>query len=32
VVSDAALELAVPVFGLEDVEPLADFIEATYLK
>ena len=32
VVSDAGLELAVPVFGLEDVEPLADFIEARYLK
>jgi molybdopterin-guanine dinucleotide biosynthesis protein B len=32
VVSDAGLELDVPVFGLEDIDPLADFIEARYLE
>lgn len=32
VVSDAGLEADVPVFGLEDIEPLADFIEKRYLK
>jgi len=32
VVTDVDLELNVPVFGLEDIDPLADFIEAKYLK
>jgi len=32
VVTDVGLELDVPVFGLEDIEPLADFIEEKYLK
>jgi molybdopterin-guanine dinucleotide biosynthesis protein B len=32
VVSDVALEVAVPVFTLEDTDALADFIEARYLK
>jgi molybdopterin-guanine dinucleotide biosynthesis protein B len=32
VVSDAGLELEVPVFGLEDIDRLADFIEKRYLK
>jgi molybdopterin-guanine dinucleotide biosynthesis protein B len=31
VVSDINLNLNVPVFDLEDVERLADFIEETYL-
>jgi len=32
VVSDVALQLDVPVFGLEDIDSLADFIEEKYLK
>ena len=32
VVSDIDLNLNVPVFGLEDIDKLADFIEETYLK
>jgi len=32
VVSDVDLALDVPVFGLEDIGPLADFIEEKYLK
>ncbi|UCD79092.1 MAG: molybdopterin-guanine dinucleotide biosynthesis protein B [Desulfobacterales bacterium] len=32
VVSDAGLELDVPVFDLEDIDSLADFIEKKYLK
>ena len=31
VVSDMDLKLKVPVFGLEDIDRLADFIEETYL-
>lgn len=31
-VADVDLDLKVPVFGLEDIHPLADFIEATYLN
>ena len=31
VVSDMNLKLKVPVFGLEDIDRLADFIEETYL-
>jgi molybdopterin-guanine dinucleotide biosynthesis adapter protein len=31
VVSDMDLKLEVPVFGLEDIDRLADFIEETYL-
>ncbi len=31
VVTDASLNLSVPVFGLEDVEKLADFIEEKFL-
>jgi len=31
VVTDAPLDLAVPVFGLEDITALADFIEETVL-
>ena len=31
VVSDIDLKLKVPVFGLEDIDGLADFIEETYL-
>jgi molybdopterin-guanine dinucleotide biosynthesis protein B len=31
VVSDMELKLKVPVFGLEDIDELADFIEETYL-
>jgi molybdopterin-guanine dinucleotide biosynthesis protein B len=31
VVSDMDLKLKVPVFGLEDIDKLADFIEETYL-
>ena len=30
-VTDAALETRVPTFGLDDIEPLADFIEKKYL-
>ena len=32
VVSDIDLKLKVPVFGLEDIDKLADFIEETFLK
>ena len=32
VVSDADLDIDLPVFGLEDVDNLADFIEEQYLK
>ena len=32
VVSDADLNISLPVFGLEDVDKLADFIEDKYLK
>jgi molybdopterin-guanine dinucleotide biosynthesis protein B len=32
VVSDAGLDLDVPVFGLEDIDFLADFVEERYLK
>jgi molybdopterin-guanine dinucleotide biosynthesis adapter protein len=32
VVSDVDFQLHVPVFGLEDVDSLADFIEERYLK
>ena len=32
VVSDIDLKLKVPVFGLEDIEKLADFIEEKFLK
>jgi molybdopterin-guanine dinucleotide biosynthesis protein B len=31
VVSDVALKLEVPIFGLEDIDRLADFIEEKYL-
>jgi len=31
VVSDVDLKLEVPIFGLEDIDRLADFIEAKYL-
>ena len=31
VVADRALSVAVPVFGLDAIEPLADFIEARFL-
>jgi molybdopterin-guanine dinucleotide biosynthesis protein B len=31
VVTDASLNLSVPVFGLEDIEKLADFIEEKFL-
>ena len=32
VVTDADLDIKLPVFGLEDIDELADFIEANYLK
>jgi len=32
VVTDADLEIKLPVFGLEDIDNLADFIEEQYLK
>jgi len=32
VVTDADLDIKLPVFGLEDIDNLADFIEVTYLK
>jgi len=32
VVTDVDLGLTLPVFGLEDIDGLADFIEANYLK
>jgi len=32
VVTDSDLEIELPVFGLEDVENLADFIEGKFLK
>jgi molybdopterin-guanine dinucleotide biosynthesis protein B len=32
VASDVDLELEIPVFGLEDIDPLADFIEKRYLR
>jgi hypothetical protein len=31
VVTDAELTIDVPVFGLEDIEKLADFIEKNFL-
>jgi molybdopterin-guanine dinucleotide biosynthesis protein B len=32
VATDVDMEMKVPVFGLEEVEQLADFIEENYLK
>ena len=32
VATDVALEMRVPVFGLEDIEQLADFIEKSFLS
>jgi molybdopterin-guanine dinucleotide biosynthesis protein MobB len=32
VASDEALDLDVPVFGLDDAEGIADFLEATFIK
>ena len=32
VVTDASLNLSAPVFGLEDIQKLADFIEEKFLK
>jgi len=32
VVTDAEVEIDLPVFGLEDIDDLADFIEEKYLK